>query len=80
MTDPNSRRLERELAPTGPPGVPRWVKISGALVAVILLVLVVIMVLGGNHGPGRHMGAPVAKPSTPAVALARARLEGSARW
>ena len=46
--------------PERPPGVPGWVKVS-ALVAVILLVgLIVAMLIGGNHGPGRHTSAPTA--------------------
>ena len=48
-----------------PPGMPRWVKVSGiiALVAV-LLVVVVLLIGGGNHGPGRHSGG--ASGATPA--------------
>lgn len=35
---------------------PRWVKVFAAI-AIVLVVMVVIMVLsGGNHGPGRHAG------------------------
>ncbi|MCX6024560.1 MAG: hypothetical protein NTZ05_23075 [Chloroflexi bacterium] len=40
-----------------PPPTPRWVKVSG-IVALVLILLVGIMLmtgLGGNHGPGRHM-------------------------
>lgn len=45
-----------EIAP--PPGVPRWVKISGLVVLVVAVVLVVVMlVVGGEHGPGQHTGA-----------------------
>ncbi len=39
------------------PGTPRWVKVSGIVVGVLVL-LVVIMVftgVGGPHGPSRHM-------------------------
>ncbi|ESZ20122.1 MULTISPECIES: hypothetical protein [unclassified Mesorhizobium] len=39
------------------PGAPRWVKVSG-IVAIILVLLVVAVVftgIGGPHGPGRHM-------------------------
>jgi hypothetical protein len=37
------------------PGTPRWAKVS-ALVALIVLVLFVIVLVvgGGEHGPGRH--------------------------
>lgn len=43
----------------GPPGAPRWVKVS-AIVAliVVLLFVVVVLISGGQHGPGRHMPQP----------------------
>ena len=34
------------------PGTPRWVKVSG-IILIVLVVLVAIMLLVG-HGPGRH--------------------------
>jgi hypothetical protein len=39
------------------PGMPRWVKISGMLAAVLILLAAVIVVfdIGGPHGPSRHM-------------------------
>jgi hypothetical protein len=42
------------------PGVPRWVKISGIVVGVIILLAVVLMAsgVGGPHGPGRHLSPP----------------------
>ncbi len=58
MTDP-LRRPESETGnepdAAGPPGVPRWVMVSGLVVAVLVLALVAIMlIVGGDHGPGRH--------------------------
>jgi len=39
-----------------PPGTPPWVKVSGIIVIVlVLLVLTTMFVVGGNHGPGRHL-------------------------
>lgn len=35
-------------------GTPRWVKVFG-LIALTLVLLFVIMLLTGGHGPGRHM-------------------------
>jgi hypothetical protein len=32
---------------------PRWVKVSGAIGAVVLVLFVVLLLIGG-HGPGRH--------------------------
>lgn len=53
-------------------GTPRWVKVSGIIVAV-LVVLVGIMLLAG-HGPGRHfshasnLAGDAATGSAPAAA------------
>ncbi|MCM3597934.1 hypothetical protein M4D55_19380 [Metabacillus idriensis] len=46
-----------------PPSTPRWVKVSG-IIAIVLILLFVIMKLtgiGGDHGPGRHI--PGVKPA-----------------
>jgi hypothetical protein len=38
------------------PGTPRWVKVSGIVALVVILVLVIVMfATGGQHGPGRHL-------------------------
>lgn len=40
-------------APSG--RTPQWVKVVGAAVAVAILLIVVLTLLpGGDHGPGRH--------------------------
>lgn len=40
----------------GIPGVPTWVKVLGiSLAALVVLVLIVMVINGGQHGPGRHM-------------------------
>jgi hypothetical protein len=47
--------------PTGgaAPGMPRWVKVSALVTGVLVLAIVLMLVLGGgDHGPGRHMGGP----------------------
>jgi hypothetical protein len=36
---------------------PRWVKVSG-LIALLLVLLVGFLLLTGGHGPGRHAPAP----------------------
>jgi hypothetical protein len=51
--------------PSPYPGVPRWVKISGIVCAVLVLIVVILILFGdpGRHGPGRHMGSsPVTEP------------------
>ncbi len=54
----------------GYPGTPRWVKASGIVVLVFVLLVVVIMAtgVGGRHGPGRHMRSGGAGGHTPPVA------------
>lgn len=60
------------------PGIPRWVKISGLVVALIAIFIAVMLLAGGEHGPGRHMSlAPVTGRSaelpatSPMVSLGR---------
>lgn len=37
------------------PGLPRWVKVSGAVVVLLVLALIAVLLMtGGQHGPGRH--------------------------
>jgi len=36
------------------PGIPRWLKLSGLVVAVLVLLLVVVMLFGGHTPPGVH--------------------------
>ncbi len=37
------------------PGTPRWVKVFGIIVIfVVLLVVAMMFIVGGEHGPGRH--------------------------
>ena len=51
-----------ESHPTPEPGehrTPRWVKITGIIALIVVLVLLGVLLFGGGqHGPGRHAGAP----------------------
>jgi hypothetical protein len=40
----------------GPPSTPRWVKVFGIIVIVLVLLFVILKVtgIGGEHGPSRH--------------------------
>jgi hypothetical protein len=38
-----------------PTGTPRWVKVFWIVVIVAVLLLVISLLIGGGHGPGRHM-------------------------
>jgi hypothetical protein len=58
MTDPTGNADESRESSGAPPGVPLWVKVFATVVLAVALVLVVIMlVAGGEHGPGLHTGA-----------------------
>lgn len=55
-------------SPAGRPATPRWVKgLALAFVLAILVVVIVMVVSGGQHGPGMHTGTgdPTAAPSSP---------------
>jgi hypothetical protein len=74
MTDPSSGSNPgvQPNPGSGPPPVPRWVKVTGIVVVVLALLVVVMLLLG--HGPGRH-GAPGAAagqtfPASAAMILA----------
>lgn len=43
-----------------PPGMPRWVKVLAITVGALVLIFIVLQLLGvgGEHGPGRHQSAP----------------------
>lgn len=44
--------------PSSPPGMPRWVKILAIVLVTVLAALVVVMlIVGDDHGPGRHDGS-----------------------
>lgn len=35
---------------------PRWVKVAGIIALAVILLLAILLLSGGNHGPGRHTG------------------------
>jgi len=58
MSDPipepsNDRQADRNSGPA--PGLPRWLKVSGIVVAAVVAVaLIVSLATGTEHGPGLH--------------------------
>jgi hypothetical protein len=51
-----------------PPGAPRWVKVFGIIAIVVVLLVVILALAGGQHGPSRHMlGGDNAHDHTPPV-------------
>lgn len=39
------------------PRRPRWVLVAGIIAIVLTLMVVVLLLTGGEHGPGRHIGS-----------------------
>lgn len=81
MTDPSRRPAtgddngagpDRGPHPRTPPKAPRWVKVSAIIVGILIALIVVAKLtgLGGEHGPGRHMGAGTASGVTAIAAVA----------
>jgi hypothetical protein len=60
MADPPRARDLGEAADlaadhASPPGMPRWVKVAGIILAVLVLLLVIVLLVSGGHGPRRHL-------------------------
>ncbi|MDJ0418901.1 hypothetical protein [Rhodococcus opacus] len=69
MTDPTPTPPPPPRGAGGSPEhrTPRWVKVVGVVVGLLLVLVIAVMLFGGgNHGPGRHMSAPatVVHPAT----------------
>lgn len=62
MTDPTPTSPPPRRTVGGPEHrTPRWVKVVAVVVGVLIVLVVTVMLLsGGNHGPGRHLSAPAA--------------------
>jgi hypothetical protein len=50
---------ERDGSADGGPtaGPPRWVKVSGIIALALVLLVLIVLLAGGNHGPGRHQSS-----------------------
>ena len=61
-----------------PPRMPRWVKVSAIVVGVLVLLLLVLQLtgIGGEHGPGRHVSGHGAAPATGDHATVAAGIRG----
>lgn len=60
-------------------GIPRWVKVSGIVVLLVaLLVAVVMLISGGQHGPSLHGSGGIGGPEPPSsIAAAQVSPEGT---
>jgi hypothetical protein len=45
---------------------PRWVTVSYAVALVLVVLLTILWLVGGSHGPGRHLSS-AQSPSDPVV-------------
>jgi hypothetical protein len=86
MADPPRARDPGEAAGVGadrgsPPGMPRWVKVSGIILAVLVLLLVIVLLIsGGEHGPRRHLSDDAGRHAPrSSVTLSGGGLEDSTR-
>ena len=46
---------------------PRWVTVAYAIALALVVLLVVLWLVGGSHGPGRHLSSP--GPQGPSLVL-----------
>jgi hypothetical protein len=53
------------------PGTPRWVKISGIVVGILVLLIAIVMFtgIGGPHGPSRHLSSGDASGQAPPASV-----------
>jgi hypothetical protein len=70
MADPPSSPEGAASADRERAGAPRWVKVSGIIALAIVLLLLIVLLAGGDHGPGRHLSARGLGGPLPSVAVA----------
>jgi hypothetical protein len=71
MADQPSSPERQDPANRGPTaGPPRWVKVSGIIALALVLLLLIALLAGGNHGPGRHQSSRGYGGQLPSVATA----------
>jgi len=45
-------------------GMPRWVKVFAGIALVLVVLVAILLLAGGNHGPGRHTGSADTPPAS----------------
>ena len=55
-----------------PPSTPRWVKAFGIIVLALVLLFVARVLVGGEHGPGRHAASGDAGGQAPSSSVMEA--------
>jgi hypothetical protein len=51
-------------------GPPRWVKVAGIIALALVVLLLIVLLAGGNHGPGRHQASRAHGGHLPSVTTA----------
>jgi len=59
----SEQRPRNQLHEEGPP-TPLWVKVFGGVALAVLVVFVILLLVGSEHGPNRHFG-PAAPGDSP---------------
>jgi hypothetical protein len=71
MADQPSSPQRDGSADRGPTaGPPRWVRIVGIIALALVVLALIVLLTGGNHGPGRHQSSPGHGGQLPSVATA----------
>lgn len=69
MRDKKRSGGQSQTSDTVAPPMPSWVKASLVIAALVAVAVVVALLTGGEHGPGRHLGSPeLAAPPRTTVA------------
>ena len=58
-------RLPTEPDRNAPPATPRWVKVVGAIAILLVVIVVIALLTGGEHGPGRHVTSGLTATALP---------------
>jgi hypothetical protein len=70
MADRPSSPEREESADRAPTGPPRWVKVAGVIALALVGLVLIVLLAGGNHGPGRHQSSRGHGGRLPSVAAA----------
>jgi hypothetical protein len=67
---PSSPSGRRALIVARPLAPPRWVKVAGVIALALVVLALIVLLAGGNHGPSRHQSSPGHGGRPPSVATA----------
>jgi hypothetical protein len=71
MADQPASPEREERADRGPTvGPPRWVTVAGIIALALVVLVLIVLLAGGNHGPSRHQSSPGHGGRLPSVATA----------